>query len=1078
MTERRDSALSSVLERVRQTVVRRQHPVSGLFPASTAVTRHGDYGDAWVRDGVYAAWAPWAVARAARAAGHEGGEVRELERRSVAAMRGLLRAMMAQADRVERFKTSQDPLDALHAKVDVATGARVVSDDGWGHLQLDATGIYLTTLAQMTAGGLTIVDTMDEVAFVQNLVWYVARAYRTPDFGIWERGDKANHGRPEINASSVAACKAALESLDGLDLFGVEGGQASVVHVLPDDVARARITLQALLPRESASKETDAALLSAIGFPSFAVDDANLRRVTHDKVTRLLEGRYGMKRFLRDGHQTVVEEEGRLHYELEELATFEGIECEWPLFFAYAGLNAAFGGDLETARAYADRLSALRVTVDGQRGLPELYLVPRDAVDAERSRPGSQDRVPGDNVPLIWAESLAAILDLVVDGHLPIASLDPLERHRAAPPRGATVQVAFVADGHDVARRLNALGVPSESIDRTGDVEVLRAVDLARAYATVGAHAGVGLTGRPPVRLGSLACARIYRLQGRRVAVTPPVLDRDEFHLPLDPDDLFARLRGELRYLHRHWTAPGCPTVVVPVTVDLVEDGASALLAFVHEARGGTVADVPVTVGPLSRLAASSTEERIDRLEGWTPGPGPFEAWQRHRRLPLLTLGDATPLSVDEQVSIESDHDLASLARRLASSTRVREQADILSTVHALVGLDGTVPGVDRSSLPAAQGDDGRGDDPPTVASLVEEVYDRAGSVGAWGAVRLCAAILGKVEPSLAESVADLVTAQMRVVVGKEYSDRSTVDAPLPQAEIIARMRTFAREDPRDVVLMQEVLVMLADAWRDDPAIFQGVRTLRLGQIVLLLAADLARQHGETQADGYERAMNLPPSALRRRILDLLQGGSERSIATLVRQERVTVRSMWTPEIASTADADGGHETPEGGWWRWRRREGALTRLPSDFSRTVFDLLRTCRGIVVGDKLDRRNVLDARTVLAESTPGEAKFAWRVEHLLHKIPSAEYRQVTVEATYVLADAFAARPGAVVDDVLVLDVIVGHAVRHAWLAVGHAAGDYEASKAAAWAAFYELSPARSREAIRAGFASLLVGTDVAA
>lgn len=41
------------------------------------------------------------------------------------------------------------------------------------------------------------------MAFVQNLVYYVERSYRTPDFGMWERGSKYNDGTPEIHASSI-----------------------------------------------------------------------------------------------------------------------------------------------------------------------------------------------------------------------------------------------------------------------------------------------------------------------------------------------------------------------------------------------------------------------------------------------------------------------------------------------------------------------------------------------------------------------------------------------------------------------------------------------------------------------------------------------------------------------------------------------------------------------------------------------------------------------------------------------------------------------------------------------------------
>ena len=41
---------------------------------------------------------------------------------------------------------------------------------------------------------------MDEVNFIQNMVYYVERAYRIPDFGIWERGSRENVGKGELHA--------------------------------------------------------------------------------------------------------------------------------------------------------------------------------------------------------------------------------------------------------------------------------------------------------------------------------------------------------------------------------------------------------------------------------------------------------------------------------------------------------------------------------------------------------------------------------------------------------------------------------------------------------------------------------------------------------------------------------------------------------------------------------------------------------------------------------------------------------------------------------------------------------------
>lgn len=62
-----------------------------------------------------------------------------------------------------------------------------------------------------------------------------------------------------------------------------------------------------MLPRESSSKEIDSGLLSVISFPAFAVDDPQLISTTRNTITDKLQGRYGCKRFLRDGYRTARE---------------------------------------------------------------------------------------------------------------------------------------------------------------------------------------------------------------------------------------------------------------------------------------------------------------------------------------------------------------------------------------------------------------------------------------------------------------------------------------------------------------------------------------------------------------------------------------------------------------------------------------------------------------------------------------------------------------------------------------------------------------------------------------------------
>jgi hypothetical protein len=173
----------------------------------------------------------------------------------------------------------------------------------------------------------------------------------------------------ELKASSIGLAKAALEALSGFDLFGARGSQRSVVHVVPDNVAQANITLTSLLPRESNTKETDAALLSVVGFPAFAVQDEELRERVRADLTGKLEGRYGLKRFLRDGHQTVLEDGRRLHYEAEELKRFEQLGVR--LRDEICGLER-FGhvaAALALKASQVNRAVALLVDFDGYRFL-------------------------------------------------------------------------------------------------------------------------------------------------------------------------------------------------------------------------------------------------------------------------------------------------------------------------------------------------------------------------------------------------------------------------------------------------------------------------------------------------------------------------------------------------------------------------------------------------------------------------------------------------------------------------------------------------------------------------------------
>lgn len=259
-------------------------------------------------------------------------------------MRGVLFAWMRQSkDKVELFKANQIPKHALHSKFNLNTGL-VIDDEDYGHLQTDVVSLYLLLLVQMITSGLQIIFTLDEVAFVQNLVYYVERSYRTPEFGIWERGSKFNNGTPEIHASSIGMAKSALEAINGCNLFGDKGASWSVIYVDIDAHSRNRSIFETLLPRESSSKNTDASLLATISWPSFATHDDILYTNTKMKMLNKLKGSYGLKRFLRDGYGTVLENKDAKYYKPEETKLYENIECEWPIMVCFLIIDGIFKG--------------------------------------------------------------------------------------------------------------------------------------------------------------------------------------------------------------------------------------------------------------------------------------------------------------------------------------------------------------------------------------------------------------------------------------------------------------------------------------------------------------------------------------------------------------------------------------------------------------------------------------------------------------------------------------------------------------------------------------------------------------
>ena len=1030
--------LDHAIERV---VLSRQHPITGLLPASTAHTVHGNYGDAWVRDCVYSIQCVWGLALAHRRFhGRKTSRSWELEQRVLALMRGVLNAMMRQAHKVERFKKTLHPLDALHAKYDTATGDTVVPDNGWGHLQLDATSLFLLQLAQLTSGGLTVVRSRHEADFVQNLVYYVARAYRIPDYGIWERGDKGNHGLPERNASSIGMAKAALEALEGLDLFGANGDGSVRVQIPQGSVVRLRRALQGLLPRESASKESDSACLSVVGYPAWAIEDRDLVARTCERIRRDLGGPYGYKRFLRDGHQTVVEDISRLHYERDELATFEGIESEWPLFLAYELLTACCEERWDEARQWHGRLKPLAVEQNGEWLYPELYVVPADRLEAERLQPGSQERDANDNVPLLWTQSLTWLGEMLLAGLLEPEDLDPCGRRLPACLGADQVLVALIPATTEQAQTLREQGIPVTDPEESR-VRIQSSAALKQHLNPVGANAGLGLSGHPPMRMESAVTARFYRQGDQQMAFPPAVLEDDTFYLADDPSQLVETVLNELHLLKRHWRGAGAPLLLIPIAEAVFQRAPETVLALAERLRGGEIDGIKVHCAPLDALASQgqwvdlpTDQQRVGQIDtSGERGPDPTSLLQDS-----TDLGDLTAAQEQELDDISS----AELCERLWASASLREQAEVLELLQRQLGQNAQLQGPDHTHV--------------DLRALTEEIYRRGLQQQDWSVVRRCAGVLQLVHPQLEDALIDLLARQKTVIVGRNYTADSSLSNPLGSGTIANLMRRTCGRDARESSLQQELLLALDGLARRQPHLLKGTLTLQLGQLLLLLTSELAAERQCSQDEAFEALCSEPPHAIGMRLRAVL-ADLEHARASLQRNEQLHLTGSVQWAVPAPQD-----EQPSGGdWLQHRIRLGSLQRVPKDFHAGIWSLLQHCRGLVIGDKLERRNRLTS-ALLLEKTPGERNFAVQVEHLLGRIGAPEYRQLCSECLLSLMAFTAANPEVRFDDDIALDVVIGHAVRVGWN-LTHPELDpshYAQHKASAWEQFYRSSPARCR------------------
>jgi len=201
------------------------------------------------------------------------------------------------------------------------------------------------------------------------------------------------------------------------------------------------------------------------------------------------------------------------------------------------------------------------------------------------------------------------------------------------------------------------------------------------------------------------------------------------------------------------------------------------------------------------------------------------------------------------------------LVQMLAEASSLDEQGDILHYLVICYGLDY------RINVAGSQ------QETVSIRDLLRTLYEAACTKKNWGIVRHAAGFLGKRVEDLSKSVTDLLVRQKQVTVGMPSVNEVTLSGgKLTSVELRSCIHSAYGGDESTAMLSQELLVYLAMFIQTEPNLFHGMLRLRVGLIIQVMAAELARSLKIREEDATEELINLSPYEMRNLLHHIMSG--------------------------------------------------------------------------------------------------------------------------------------------------------------------------------------------------------------
>ncbi|CAF3556475.1 unnamed protein product [Rotaria socialis] len=734
---------------------------------------------------------------------------------------------------VEIFKSEQSSMDALHSKFSVFDGSEIEGADEVGQLQICAVSIYLLMIVQMITSNL------------QQLIFSIERAYRTPDYGIWERGTKYNTNTCELHASSIGMAKAALESMNGI----FKNNQAQVDEYLNvlNPLLRRTVEVRGRMSSTSANTECE----------PLKPPNKKAALITPCLNAILVKGKIMVHYYYID------------HSQQQSSGNSESSERSNNQQSQFVSSGEVLDGNVflfgQAVWIICQLLVDKLLTVSDLNPIRR-YLPPCDRPKLNSRYSSIQDASRyqySPSIPKLITTQSYDTKKAITRTMLSNVTFSDLVIH-----------VVAISESVRLQQVLATYGIQTQIPKQIEPILIWPPAELVKTYAHLGMNEKFGFSGRPKRPIGVLGTCKVYRIASKTVLCYPLTFETTDFYMSSDMTLLLDDIRSDLEFITKCWRLKGRPIYLI-----MLREGPqkSDVLELLTQIRQGKLSStICVRLERLQTAISSACIEHLDFLNNSLCSPVEWEAVAVTEHKTGHDSGQYKSLTdVTKSVILSDDIDYNN--HKFKDQHEIELRAFICNTDVGTGSLKkhtlATYELYRRGGIDLMIRENYR------VRNHLESLMKEATTCQNWAVIRFASSLLHKMVDSLAPSVTNLLVRGKIVTIGVFGQEETVIDKPMRPKEIfnIIYSDKIFGHSIFYAVLLQELLLNTSVFMNTVPQLFNGILKIRLGWILEAMKLELESSRTDNEEIGqpilsdmtdYELNFSLKIEEMLGRILD------------------------------------------------------------------------------------------------------------------------------------------------------------------------------------------------------------------